>query len=170
VGITTSLAAAWIYDNFFNNQNRFEFLDKSPFSVALRQCYSVPEGKSRIVTIPTMQLASNLPAEKVNLRGYLSDNVAIVDFATIKRLYKSGHISIYKKQHLTEVRNVDTKKSVASFKATGISAFDMDARELSRVEIGFSKTGSLQDLHFGKGALSPVESGKCAIINIVLLN
>ncbi|MEL8054713.1 MAG: hypothetical protein AAGK66_01045, partial [Pseudomonadota bacterium] len=167
--ITASIVAAWIYDNYVSDERRFEFLDKSPFSVAMRQCYSVPEGQARIMTLPTKSVNVRIPPELVQVQGFLSREVIIVRFESLNKLYKSGYISISDDVHLTEVRSRDTGEIIASIKAGGISSFEMDARDLDRVDLGFSVSGEPEDTLFSEGGLSPIESGKCALLNVIML-
>ena len=168
MAIITSIAATWIYEKHFSSERFFEFHDSSPFSVAMRQCYSVPEGYTRVLLLVTKQ-SKPIPPEKINLIGRLSNEIAIVDFKSLKSLTEAGYILTTESAHLTELRDFDSKETITSFKAQGIAAFDIFKSKIANAELGFSPTGSHRDLAYGNGGVFYPHSGKCSVVNIILL-
>ena len=170
LAVLTGIASAWLYDRYVTSKKPPEFDDPSPFSVAMRQCYSVPENYTRVLIFPTVPTvpSSEIPPEMVNLKGRLAPHIAVVDFDSLKALFERGYVSLYESAHLTELRDLDSNKVIVSFRAEGIAAFDVQVSRLNRSKFGFSRTGRDDGVEYGSGALAPAHSGKCTIVNLIL--
>jgi hypothetical protein len=166
--LVTGLAVNFIYDRVKAPKND-RAMPKSETDALLDGCYSVPPTTARFVVLPTSPTGTSVPDFTLRFTGVLGDKVAVTRYEVLREGIEKGALKIYRGKYTLILANPATRETITSLTGTGLNAFDVEKRHLDDVLVAFVIGIEWPKIDWTNQARTPALSGRCNLLNLVLL-
>ncbi len=173
--LLSSIAASLLYERFISSPKEPDAKAKSrpearsEIAIILDGCYHVPPGIARFVVIPTTptKLAKDF---ELRFTGLLSKSVAVTRHAVISEGLEKAALKVYRGKYTLVLADPATRQVISSLSTMGINAFDVEKRSVDEALVAFFlENESPNNIDWSSKGLTPALSGKCNLLNLVIL-